>query len=69
MTNTNMKESLKMIKLWKDDRKYITAYDAFISYQSKLTIKGVKFYSNNDKNIFSIFKVINIKLLKILITL
>ena len=69
MTNTNMKESLKMIKLWKDHRKYIAAYDAFISYQSKLNIKGVKFYSNKTKIYSLYFKVINIILLKILITL
>ena len=56
MTNTNMKEMLKMIKLWNDERKTITAYDAFIAYKSKLTVKGVKFYSNNDKDIFSIFQ-------------
>ena len=55
MTNTNMKELLKMIKLWKDDRKHITAYDAFIAHKSKLTIKGVKFNSN-DNNIFSVFQ-------------
>ena len=55
MTNTNMKESLKMIKLWKDDKKQITVYDAFINYQSRLSVKGVKFYSTNDKDIFSIF--------------
>ena len=56
MTNTNMKELLKMIKLWKDDRKTITGYDAFIAYKSKLTIKGVRFYSSNNKDIFSIFQ-------------
>ena len=56
MTNTNMKESLKMIKLWKDDRKYITAYDAFIAYQSRLSVKGVMFNSPTDKEIFSIFQ-------------
>ena len=55
MTNTNMKELLKMIKLWNDERKTITGYDAFIAYKSKLTIKGIRFYSHNDKDIFSIF--------------
>ena len=56
MTNTNMKEMLKMIKLWKDESKTITAYDAFINYKSKLTVKGVRFYNENNKDIFSIFQ-------------
>ena len=56
LTESTMNKSLKMIKLWKDENKTITAYNAFIAYASKLTIKGVKFYSPNNKDIFSIFQ-------------
>ena len=51
VNNTWMKDSLKMIKLWKEENKTIAAYDIMLA---KLTVKGVAFNSF-DKDLLSIF--------------
>lgn len=50
-----MSKNLKNIKLWKEEKKTITANDILLTHLSKLTIQGVKFFNNNNKSIFSIF--------------
>lgn len=54
VNNTSMKDSLKMIKLWKDGQKTITAYDVMLTKLTLLTVKGVAFNSS-DKDVLSIF--------------
>ena len=54
VTDSDMRGSLKMIKLWKEERKTITAYDVLLTHLSQLTVKGVKFNSD-DKDVFSTF--------------
>ena len=54
VNNTAMKDSLKMIKLWKDGQKTITAYDVMLTKLTSFTVKGVAFNSS-DKDVLSIF--------------
>ena len=54
VTQANMKEMLKSIKLWKEDKKQITAWNILDENSAKFIIKGVKFNSN-DSDIFSTF--------------
>ena len=57
LTNNSMTTSLKMIRLWKDGRKIITAYDALLSRIDKLTVSNVCFYNRNpDVNVISVFQ-------------
>ena len=51
----NMKGMLKSIKLWDNDEKKITAWDVFEENMFNLTIKGIKFNSD-DKEILSVFQ-------------
>ena len=53
--NQTMKEMLKSVRLWKDEGKYITAWDVMSSNISDLSCKAVKFFSK-DKSIFSLFQ-------------
>ena len=62
VTQTNMKEMLKSIKLWKIENKTLTAWDVLNENSSKLMIKGVKFNSN-DPDIFSTFQGYKYKIL------
>lgn len=54
VSDKNMKESLKMIRLWKEDRKIINAYDVLLTNITSLTVKGVEFNSGSS-DIFSVF--------------
>lgn len=56
VTQTNMKEMLKSIKLWKDENgKLITAWNILDENSAKLLIKGVKF-NTNDEEMLSVFQ-------------
>lgn len=55
VTQSNMKEMLRSIKLWKEDKKTITAWNILDENSSKFIIKGVKF-NTEDPEIFSIFQ-------------
>ena len=57
-----MKDSLKMIHLWKEERKLITAYDVLLTQLTSLTVKGVAFNSDDD-NVFSTFQGYKYKVL------
>ena len=50
VNNTSMKDSLKMIKLWKDGQKTITAYYVMLTKLTSFTVKGVAFNSS-DKDV------------------
>ncbi|KAI5540832.1 hypothetical protein TVAGG3_0043110 [Trichomonas vaginalis G3] len=52
---SNMKESLKMIKLFNEEGKTITAWDVLLNQLSSLTVKGVCFKSNSP-DVFSTFQ-------------
>ncbi|KAI5520149.1 phage plasmid primase P4 family, partial [Trichomonas vaginalis G3] len=52
---SNMKESLKMIKLFKEEGKTITAWDVLLNQLSSLTVKGVCFKSDSP-DVFSTFQ-------------
>ena len=54
VTDKNMKDSLKMIHLWKDGAKTINAYDVLLTNITSLTVKGVEFNSS-ESDIFSVF--------------
>ena len=54
VTTQSMRDSLKMIKLWKDGQRYVNAYDILLTKLTELTVKGVCFKSN-DKDVFSLF--------------
>lgn len=55
LTDKAMKESLKMIKLWNEDRKTITAYDVLLTQLTKLTVRAVEFNSTSD-DVLSVFQ-------------
>ena len=55
VNQTNMKEMLKSVKLWKEDKKIITAWDILEYNSSLFMIKGVKF-NTDDKDVLSIFQ-------------
>ena len=62
LTDKSMKDSLKMIQLWKEDRRTITAYDVLLTQLTKLTVRGVDFYSK-DPNVLSVFQGYNHQIL------
>lgn len=55
VTQTNMREMLKSIKLWKEDNKMITAWNILDENSAKFMIKGVMF-NTTDKDLFSVFQ-------------
>ena len=54
VNSNEMKDSLKTIKLWKNEGKTITAYDVLLTDLTALTVKGVCFNSE-DHDVFSMF--------------
>jgi len=54
VTIQSMRDSLKMIKLWKDGKKYITAYDVLLTKLTEITVKDVCFKSDKD-DVLSLF--------------
>ena len=55
VTQTNMREMLKSIKLWKEDNKMITAWNILDENSAKFMIKGVMF-NTTEKDLFSVFQ-------------
>lgn len=51
VNQTTMKDMLKSIRLWKDEKKYVTAWNVVEQNAGKLSVKGVKF-NTDDKQTF-----------------
>ncbi len=52
---TVMRDKLKSVKLWKEERKQITAWNVLDNNSSQLTVRGVLFNSH-DPSIYSLFR-------------
>ncbi len=53
--DTDMEKKLKTVKLWKEEKKQVTAWNVFDHNSSQLTVRGVLFHSY-DPNIYSLFR-------------
>ena len=55
VNQTMMKEMLKAIRLWKVDNKQITAWNVLEQNSGRLSVRGVKFNTNDKKNYYCHF--------------